>query len=84
MGAADFRPMSLPIPPVVVAARAAESGEATEFLVEMLAGERYGINGAIVVREEHIVHAGTVASGSGLAGAYRAANDSPPGVDVEP
>ena len=84
MGAADFRPMSLSIPPVVVAARAAESGEATEFLVEMLAGERYGIDGAVVVREEHVVHAGTIASGFGLAGACQAAIGRPAGVDAEP
>jgi hypothetical protein len=70
--------------PAVVTAQAAADGEATEYLVEALASEPYGISGEITIREEQIVLAGAVASDSGLAGAYEAATTGQSEPDTVP
>lgn len=70
--------------PAVVTAQASQEGDGTEFLVESLAGEPYGISGAIAIREDQVIHVGSVAPSSGMAGAYRAATNGQPEPDADP
>ena len=70
--------------PAVVTARTPAEDETTEYLVGALTSGPYGISGEIAIREEQIIHAGAVAPGSGLAGAYEAATTGQPEPDPVP
>jgi hypothetical protein len=57
--------------PAVVTAVTSEDGEGTEFRVQTLAADPFGVSGPLILRADQIVTAADVHPDSQLAGAYR-------------
>jgi hypothetical protein len=64
--------------PATVTSVAAAGGEGTEFRVQMLAADPFGVSGPLLLRGDHIVLAAEVHPDSQLAGAYRQARGPAP------